>query len=257
MKIFKPNRGKGFVKGNERVGEITTISMSDDFTGNDGDSPNPTKWTVVDESIGYVSTLNIQNNKLEFYSQGTGWLPLKGWIYVESEYIAGDFDFSVNIYIEIMAQSLSNRFQILNPATGIIIQFQWQYGKYIAILSTPYGSPSAFVDTADTDEFRLRIARINGLITFWYWSFINERWEWDGNIAGFTPTLIIDDPLIVRLKSAVWGSGFTEAKSQWDNFIGPAIGVESNRAMYVFDREAQPKVFKSFNKKVRRPKIWR
>jgi len=267
MKIFKPNRGKDFVKGSERAGEITSTYMSDDFTGNDGDPPNPTKWVEVDIGGSYYfpEIISIQNNKLDFnvdidiaepksagmYSISSFSAPFE--IEIDWEYLSS----LVTIGACLFALGISSFGRINNP---YMIYLYVETGGVCKIGVGEYGHVSILTSaiTEISGKFKIVIDSDENIKAYYN---INDQWEWDGDTDGYS--FVETMPLSpTQWYAQFYTSSFAYVAPvtchvTFDNFIGPAIGVESNRAMYVFDKEAQPKVFKSFNKKVRRPKIWR
>ena len=264
MKIFKPNRGNGFVKGSERVGEITTTYMSDDFTGNDGDPPDLTKWNVISVLDGDGSYLNIQENKYEFNGNSEGghfdecYAHVFGLGIIDAgENFTVDIDWNLESFAipEEIFGSAWNYFQfaVLTEGGGFIGQVirsvSFNEGQRLLGSSFAGGDNDTIAMTDTSGQFRFK--RVSNIITLYY--KVNGTWEWDGNAAGLNiGTSAGAVKFYMRFNQ---GTG-TPMLVQVDNFIA-AISTTSNRAMYVFDKEAQPKVFKSFNKKVRRPKIWR
>ena len=275
MKIFKPNRGKGFVKGSERVGEITATYMSDDFTGNDGDAPDATKWTIIKEIGGdFTSDVEIQNNKADFTISGsTVYPPGLGTSDLISNFWSGNF--SVQIDWEILSLiGINNGSVNINLIVENAYYTEPNYKRVMLArqISTRSGLDWYRADLYITDPFesnfdtystseldgRMKISRVDGLLTVWYWNSVNQQWEWNGSTDGWVAGTINGDVQFrVQIIAFDFSAGVKELHATVDNFIGPIISQQSNRAMYVFDKEAQPKVFKSFDKKVRRPKIWR
>ena len=273
MKIFKPNRGKGFVKGSERVGEITATYMSDDFTGNDGDPPDVTKWEMQGGNFpaGYSGYNRIENDKLEFYIEGTGAWYVNPWIAIQSISNNLEGDFTLEVDWELLSSIFgitegNNKIELslsevdVEDWNGQAFNVHFEISRITSTWDNLYNAFSTipfsvdYYTTVDTSG-KFRLTRIDGTIKAYVWA--NGQWEWDGNTDGHTYGTH-SGPLTFFIKAfGLYQGSVGEGKWAVDNFIGPAIGVESNRAMYVFDKEAQPKVFKSFNKKVRRPKIWR
>jgi len=196
-----------------------TILLQDDFTGNDGDAPDVTKWVETDGE----SLLSIQNNKLDFDA-----------VNVESlitAYIVSIGELSGVFSATIDWEEISYN-QNLHEAT-LKLELIFTDGHWAAIYKYYDGAGGeGYYVGSDIDSFigignydtsgKFKIARDgNNNIRLWYWS--GAQWEWDGDTDGYLLTLLTtNSDCTVRISVVSGGDPKSPGifHTTIDNFIG-------------------------------------
>jgi hypothetical protein len=154
----------------------------DDFTGNNGDDPNPVIWSKsINSGSDYMS---IQNNKLNFNSPGdnanhdnraNGTFTL-----------TGDFDIQIDFDVTTFNQPTDSVSYIYLGLSGST------FHSVSRIRNTDgtngYGALGSGFSLSNynnaADSGKLRLTRVGSIIKGFIWS--GAQWEWDGNEAGIT-----------------------------------------------------------------------
>ena len=183
----------------ERV--ITSPEVFDDFTGEDGSSPDSAKWTKT-VSVG-SDYLSIQNNKLEYNSLGDD---ANHKTQIDSNFIlSGAFD--IQIDFDIISLTTPDDgfhhlpiFRLLDAGSqiGLInMQKSSDGDQEYRVYGTDRTETSLW--TAHTTG-KLRLTRnSSGLITAYYWG-VTDEWVWgSGNTDGISLVTSNSNDLTVQL----------------------------------------------------------
>jgi hypothetical protein len=221
-------------------------SADDDFTGTDGDAPNPLLWGVTNSSV--AGTATILSNKLRVAVPST--TQDEAITLIQRAAFYGDFDFQIdyNVVVETTPSSSTSYPARLILYTASTTGYQLQVGKAKPSAGSDYmlaGSISgdSSLPVLTLPNSKLRITRVGSVIKAYYWN--NSRWEWGGSTAGYTFTYSSTVDLIVGINtSADFNAGST---TDFDNFtvnsgtivwpdnINPGSGVTGFDAGLVFD----------------------
>ncbi len=156
------------------------IDPSDTFTGDNGDAPDPLKWSITNNSAS--GTADIQSNKLRISlpSNSTADENVEA---ISTFMLVGDFDVQVD-YSEISNDPPSGAFTsypvraALRAAGGSI----WMFGVRQTAAEHGYyvNSTAGDWDTMSTFDVsgKLRFVRSGSTIKCYYWD--GTQWEYDG-----------------------------------------------------------------------------
>jgi len=187
-----------------------SVDPDDDFTGDNGESPDYIKWLATSE-------FTIQSNKLNWNLNES----INVFAECYSQYsLDGDFDVQVDFDItsEIAPSTSLHRAMLDvketdNPSNYASI-YRHRSTSSRAYSNYSTGGSTTSVATTDTVG-KLRLTRSGSTIKCYYWS--GSQWEWNGNTSGATFTLSTSANVTIKL-------GATQiANAQWagnfDNFI--------------------------------------
>lgn len=173
------------------------IEADDDFTGTNGDPPNPHRWEEIRNDNDSAS---IQSNKLNFQASGDN--NYKG-IYYSNFTISGDFSIQIDYDITSFTQPTDGN----SRAAGLVAyedggsKYAIIYRSHTAAAINGYESLS---DTIGTDQFtrndssgKLRLVRTGSTIVCYYDT--GSQWEWNGNTSGRTLHTNFSGAIYVRL----------------------------------------------------------
>lgn len=191
-----------------RLGETdVSISLDDDFTGTDGDAPDPAKWI---ESATVGPTYEIISNKLKVAASTTG----VGNAYIRTVYsFSGDYDIQIDITNATGNTGTAttwSRFRFGTSQLSVYYGIAHNNGE---VEWTVSGSGLYSVHKI-SGQGKARIRRVGNTITGWIWN--NSRWEWLGNTAGISATCT-ETSTVANLQ--VTTAGFTNVWCYFDNFI--------------------------------------
>ncbi|RLD08597.1 MAG: hypothetical protein DRI65_01805 [Chloroflexota bacterium] len=201
-----------------RLGDTAPLSIDDDFTGDNGDAPNPELWRNGDTD---TSPHTIQNNALEF-SETSGSSETLYSSNVSIFQVAGDFDIQVDYDLSSFTQPSSS-----SSAHGFV--FYFANGVYISVLRN-YGASNGdgySINSTNTTfahitpgvnyaNGKFRIERIGAVTKAYYWNSSAGQWQWNGSTNGFTFSESNTDSINIDLTSSC-KNGSTTIGS-FDNF---------------------------------------
>ncbi|HEY3308285.1 MAG TPA: CARDB domain-containing protein [Desulfuromonadaceae bacterium] len=220
------NSGR-ILKQNETVDSARLLQFSDNF---DDGVTNTDRWSV--RSSGNVNTNEINGSLVtkdaqagaQSYSNVAGRFPLEG-----------DFDISVDWKTPVAPASgdWGAIFQIKefdqnavsdNNLVGNALQIKrayinghghiYQTGHYNGNSWDSWSSP---VTTTDTSG-KFRIKKIGSIVTVWYWNSTLNRWEWNGDTAGYTWSSVWTTPSYVQIGISNNLPDMPAAETDWNNF---------------------------------------
>lgn len=224
---------------------IPLDNANDDFTGNDGDSPNSLLWVQND-----VTTANttIQGNKLRvstFANHENS--------YTYGNYrILGDFDIQVdysNYAIE--GSSFNNQSTIyvqmyddLDVYQGYVLCGRNDDSNYY-VRSSLDGPTQTSTGGDLTGKFR--ITRVGTTIKCYYWS--GAEWVWNGSPAGWTATFQHAGKVRFNIRSVFYLTEDTTC--DYDNltitsddlvWLEDTVSVKTINAIYINPADGQPPI---------------
>jgi hypothetical protein len=178
---------------------------------------------ATNESNGTLVTADTQTG-IQSYANVAGHFPL-----------AGDFDISIDWKMPVAPASgdWGSIFQINavdqntvpdNRLVGNAIQIKRSYingvghtyytGHFNGTFWDAWGGP---VTTGDTSG-RFRIKRVGSTVTVWYWNNGLNRWEWNGNTAGYTWANAWTTPCYVQIGVPNNVPNRPQVEADWNNF---------------------------------------
>jgi hypothetical protein len=171
-------------------GDITEVFdalayTGDDFTGEDGASPDTDLWDVEDDD----SVTSIQNNKFEFDASAIASPQIIARIIGKFQ-ATGDFDVSVDFTADQFTQPPGTHycpsFQAMRVSDDVNIAQIARVRSASLNQYRAYGLNEGGAYKGPADAFgKLRLTRISGVIRSFYWTdTAGGQWEWDGNTAG-------------------------------------------------------------------------
>jgi hypothetical protein len=202
----------------------------DDFTGTNGDPPDPDKWTETDST----NSMDIQSNKLHFDGEGAG----NYTSYVASRFkFDGNSAFDLQIDFDLLTWTSPSsndnyvRFDVRNGS-----QYTWMARQQGTGGATNrmrlYGSggtnDSAWNWTGTTGKFRFTWD--GSTLKAFVWT--GSQWEWNGNPAGYScsETYNGDEVYVFLLFEQEATGGDVEAT--FDNFQ-----INSGHVIYTVNRK--------------------
>jgi hypothetical protein len=176
--------------------ELDYPSVDDDFTGSNGSAPDTDKWSELDPD----NIADIQSNKLNVAASGAN---DKYCLFSGKWNLSGDFDIQVDFDVTSLDDPVSSmhyactlRVEVgaINCRFGRARAGGGDDGYYLS------GSSDAWADHPNADTIgKLRIKRVGGTFTSYYWH--NSQWEWDGSTAGYIWTTSTTEDVVIRLYS--------------------------------------------------------
>ena len=190
-------------------------SVDDDFTGADGNAPDPDLWVETDDS----NKMQIVSNALDFDSSESADVTSN---ITSVFHLTGDFDIQIDATVE----------SVVSPGTARHYALFW-------IKETSTGSPNSWMNltreddgndyfdcggssTASdnhartTDTTKFRFTRSGSTITGYYWS--GAQWEWDGSTSGKTFSESFSDDVEISAWFKQEGTGSARWHVTFDNF---------------------------------------
>ncbi len=226
--------------------EITSPTIYDDFSGTDGDDPNPDLWEK--EVLSGEDYLFISDNQLAFWCLNTDYLCQ---VRLTGKFIlSGDFD--VQLFFDV--------FQYSSPSSSVHL-FPRMFVSQASDDATighiaPYYKDARYsaggIDEEGTsckrgvDDSHIRMVRTSGVLKCYYYDSVG-RWEWNGDINGLTLAYSNNEDVIIKL---LWQDPYTKLQVYADDFqINSCDGISYIGAGYVGltgDVEAQSVYDESF-----------
>ncbi len=190
-------------------------SIGDDFTGTNGDAPNPSLWEV--SYNGSDGTGEISGNKFRADITNTS---SDNWVNVRSKFeLSGDFDIQidfdeVSVDTPSSSDSYPSVFKVVYGSNYMrICHIHYSTGNNSGNVRSPVDNIS--INNAYVATGKYRISRISGSVTVWYWS--GSQWEWNGNTSGHTFSDANTENVRVSWESSAdFNAGSTV---DFDNFI--------------------------------------
>lgn len=192
------------VQGGTEGIQLTAAEASDEFTGSNGDPPDPGKWTID------AGDPEIQGNKLRHSVSSTANAERMLTRFV----VQGDFDIQVDFDLITYPASNGYNFAIqartadderVSMGTG----YDVDHRRYISQEFVTSWSTVQETTTADTSG-KLRLVRSGSTLTFYTWN--GASWDSRG-----TSTVLGTDDVSLWLVSATWNNNPT-ATCDFDNF---------------------------------------
>lgn len=191
-------------------------NVNDNFTGDDGDAPNPDLWEVTNNSAS--GTAQINSNKLRFVIPNTA---SDESLYILSKFkLSGPFDIQID-YDEISNDAPSAdvsypsrlRLDVTDGDVYTIGSYFPSVGNHLNFVLETGGS-NVF-SSALTSQGKYRFTRTSdGTITAYLWS--GTQWEWDGDTSGHEFSTKNTEDCAIRIPVlADFDSGAT---TDFDNF---------------------------------------
>jgi hypothetical protein len=211
-------------------GTYNLSDYEDDFTGTNGDPPDPNKWEENDAT----NSLDIQSNKLHFDGEGSG---------NKISYVVSRFEFNGNSAFDLQADfdlltwtSPSSNDNYVRFQVGTATTYTWMARQQGSGGSTNrmrlYGNGgtnnSAWNWTGTTGKFRFTWD--SSTLKAFVWT--GSQWEWNGNTAGYScsETYNGQEVYVVMLVEQETTGGDVEAT--FDNFQ-----INSGSAIYDVNRK--------------------